>query len=218
MGKHSKKSNKSHSSNSQPMMMGMPQMMMMPMMGNQSNESKRKSKRSRSRSAASSSSLSSSEPAATRKQRKLLSRMKNGCLSKSFKTFGGEDRPISDNIKNLMFKEIVTDVDMAVVSHMCRKLRDRLYWTYFKISADTELGRLDLIGAPIMDVIKFLKSKRELVIRDYGEGHMGLLPDLSNLVQVSDSMGYDESRRPVKQVKGSKRGQASCGNVYIYNI
>ena len=80
----------------------------------------------------------------------------------------------------------------------------RLYWVYFRVEAACELYRVDLFGAPVQDALNWLRSKRQLVIDSYGEGSMGLLPDLSNLTSVSDALGFDLSRYPRKKEKVPK--------------
>ena len=80
----------------------------------------------------------------------------------------------------------------------------RLYWVYFRVEAACELHRVDLFGAPVQDLLNWLRSKRQLVIDSYGEGSMGLLPDLTNLTSVSDALGFDLSKYPRKKEKAPK--------------
>ncbi len=60
-----------------------------------------------------------------------------------------------------------------------------LWWIFFKLRPDTKLSKVHLAGAHMRAVIEYLQNLRTRVVKQYGEGNMGLTDDLDNIEAIA---------------------------------
>ena len=72
-----------------------------------------------------------------------------------------------------------------------------------QVRCDTKLSTINLYGAPVKDVISFLRTSRRRVI--HSAGGMGLADDLSNLDATARQMGWKDVWYVEKKPRGAPK-------------
>jgi len=168
---------------------------------------------------------SSSEPEATSVQRKKTKKIKKGVLSRSFKHWGGDNRPVAYALKLLLMEDVLPDIDIALLDNWNNYMVDKLWFVLVEWRPNVILARMNMIGAPILDLVAKLRKARARVLVQYGPGLRGLNADYSNIHEIAAQLGWDDSwwwpqpalKRKAKDqdhtaASSSKRPRLALGN------
>ena len=86
-------------------------------------------------------------------------------LSKSFKHWGGEDRPITRAIRAMIMEVHFPELDMNLVGQLSSREFDKMFFVLYGVRPDAKLAATNLIGAQLADVLRLLQKSRTRLAR-----------------------------------------------------
>ena len=122
------------------------------------------------------------------------SKIEGTFLSRSFKTWGGGDRPISRTVKLQILVEVIPSLDLNLLSNISTYQLDQLYYVYFRVRPDTALASVGLTNKTAADAAEILKKSLDRVTRKNGgiESMMGINEDMTNIDEIAVQMGWQK--------------------------
>ena len=136
----------------------------------------------------------------------------NTTLSKSFKTWGGEERPISRSLRAGMLEFTFDSLDVNLVAELSNESFDKLFYVLYGVRPDSKLAACNLTNARMSDVMRVLQKSRARIARSqgaHGETSLsGVADDLSNLDHIAAGAGWQDSwfrRKVTKQERDAKK-------------
>ena len=144
--------------------------------------------------------------------------LENTFLSKSFKHWGGEYRPITRSLKNRLLHLVLSsssgseEVDMNLICEQDSRGIDKLFFIFFHIKPDQKVANSGHVGSPLRDLFKLLKTCRARVAKNHGgnASMMGLDADWSNIDMVARNLGWQDDWFIVKKTRGMKVTAEPC--------